>query len=69
MKYVLQCRYDYVKFSNENNYIFGKYCGEKTGQTVEVTGNNALITFLSDSVYEKRGFSLVFSKVALGTYN
>ncbi|PFX30694.1 hypothetical protein AWC38_SpisGene4467 [Stylophora pistillata] len=54
------CRYDFVKIANDRNYSFGKYCGPRTGQTVVVDGNYALITFRSNSRVKKRGFFFRF---------
>ncbi|KAL9952995.1 hypothetical protein ACROYT_G040337 [Oculina patagonica] len=55
------CRYDYLSISS--NHISGVYCGVKTGETVLIAGDYALITFRSDSFIEKRGFLLVFTAV------
>ncbi|XP_078352403.1 uncharacterized protein LOC144637130 [Oculina patagonica] len=55
------CYYDYLKISNEHGYIFGVYCGERTGEAVLVTGDNAVITFHSDYMGQKRGFLISFS--------
>ena len=61
--------YDYLKISNEYGYIFGVYCGEKTGETVLVTGDYAVITFHSDNMGEKRGFLISFSTVPHSKYS
>ena len=68
-EYIPFCRFDFVKFSNERNFTFGKYCGQKTGQTVVVTGGYAIVTFYSNSRVRKRGFSLLFNTTPLGMYN
>lgn len=57
------CSYDFVKIGNDQNYTFGKYCGRRTGQTVVVYGNFALVTFHSDFVVKKRGFFFRFKTV------
>ena len=55
------CRYDYLKITNEKKQSFGVYCGEKTGQTVNVTGDYAVITFHSDYSEQRRGFRILFN--------
>ena len=57
--------YDYMKIVNDENHDYGVYCGEKTGQTVLVTGNYAVIIFHSDEVDQKRGFLLHFTAVPI----
>ena len=57
--------YDYMKIVNDKNHDYGVYCGEKTGQTVLVTGNYAVIIFHSDEVDQKRGFLLHFTAVPI----
>ena len=66
---ILLCRYDYLKFADDNNVTFGKYCGHKTGQTIQVAGVYVLITFHSDRSVQKRGFSLLFNTTSVGMYN
>lgn len=56
-----RCRYDYLKITNEKKQSFGVYCGEKTGQTVNVTGDYAVITFHSDYSVQRRGFRILFN--------
>ena len=53
-------RFDYLKISNENNQTFGKYCGQKNGQSVYVTGRYAVISFHSDGSVEESGYRLTF---------
>ncbi|XP_066025658.1 uncharacterized protein [Pocillopora verrucosa] len=55
--------YDVVKIANDQNYTFGEYCGWRTGETVAVYGNFALITFQTDSSVGKRGFFFRFKTV------
>ena len=47
------------------NKKFGKFCGNKTGEIVWVTGNYTMITFHSDHVHrtERRGFLIRFVAV------
>ena len=61
--------YDVVKIANDQNYTLGEYCGQRTGQTVAVYGNFALITFQTDSTVEKRGFFFRFKTVPAGLYS
>ena len=37
------------------------YCGEMTGKSVSVSGDQAIITFFSDGSVVKRGFRLSFT--------
>ena len=57
---------DSLTIANDTNHIYGKYCGEKSGQTVSVTGHYAVLTFLTDSAVTERGFLLAFTPVPLG---
>jgi len=50
-----------LTISNGNNHLFGTFCGYKSGHTVDVSGDNAVISFRSDSYYEEGGFLLFFS--------
>ena len=51
---------------NERNQTFGTYCGRRTGISVHVTGNYAIISFQSDGSYQYRGYELLFSFVPTG---
>ena len=57
------CSRDYLEITNEKNQVFGKYCGHKTGKTVLVSGQYALIKFHSDSNIQNRGFLMSFTAV------
>lgn len=46
---------------NEKKETFGVYCGLKTGTTVLVSGNYAVMKFHSDNSVEYRGFLIVFT--------
>ena len=61
------CRYDYLKIANDNQAI-GMYCGQRSGQSVLVIGNYAVLSFHSDSSVQKRGFELIFSRFPMGRY-
>ncbi|KAJ7350127.1 hypothetical protein OS493_038350 [Desmophyllum pertusum] len=67
IKFVLEdsdsCLRDYLKITNENDRSFGVYCGQKTGQTVLVTGKYASLKFHSDSNIQKRGFVMYVTAV------
>ena len=57
--------------TNEKDFTFGEYvyCGQRTGQTVLITGRLAVIYFYSDNAVEERGFLLLFSVTPHGMYN
>ena len=52
---------DYLRISNENDEIFGTFCGQKTGQSIIVNGEYALLTFHSDFALEEKGFQISFT--------
>ena len=58
-----------TSINNENNLNFGRHCGEKTGQSVLVTGEYAVLTFHADEIEETRGFLLYFSAIPEGKLN
>ena len=41
-----------------------RYCGNKTGQNLLVTGDKVKMTFRSDEDIEQRGYYLVFTLVS-----
>ena len=57
------CSRDYLQITNENNRVFGKYCGHRTGKTVLVSGKYVLIKFHPDSNIQDRGFLIKFADV------
>ena len=59
--YFLRVSYDYLKITNDANYVIGTFCGQQSGALVTVTGSYALLTFHTDRVEEKNGFELFFS--------
>ncbi|KAL9980660.1 hypothetical protein ACROYT_G009272 [Oculina patagonica] len=61
-----ECRYDYLKIFNDQSQEYGVYCGERTGQTVLVTGKYVVITFRSGDIIQERGFRLLFTAVPVG---
>ncbi|XP_044164005.1 exoskeleton protein RP43-like [Acropora millepora] len=46
---------------------YGKYCGLRSGKTVQVTGSRASFQFYSDSSVQRKGFRLYLSIVSLAT--
>jgi len=60
------CSYDYLKIADENNQIIGVYCGQRSGQTVYVTGQYAVISFHTDGSVQERAYQLFFSHVPIG---
>lgn len=60
------CGYDYLRISDENNHTIGTYCGQRSGQSVLVTGRYAVIHFYSDSSVPEGGYELFFSAVPIG---
>ena len=49
-----------MKITNDTNLSSRKYCGNKTGKKVEVTGDYAVITFHSDGTVQRKGFRILF---------
>ena len=59
-------RCDYLKITDEKNNTIEDYCGMKTGRHVYVTGRMAVLTFHSDYSFQRRGFLVLFTTVAIG---
>lgn len=55
-----------MKIINDQNHAYGVYCGQKTGQSVLVSGDYAVIIFHSDETDQRKGFLLYFTAVPLG---
>ena len=53
---------------NEKKEAFGVYCGLKTGTTVFVSGNYAVIKFHSDDSVEEKGFLILFIPAPASKY-
>jgi len=53
---------------NDQNYNYGVYSGERTGNTVVVNGSYVVIRFHSDKDFQLRGFLLFFTAVKIGKY-
>jgi len=50
-----------LKIANEKKQSFGVYCGEKSGKSLVVTGEYAVITFHSDISEQRKGFRISFT--------
>ena len=57
-----------MKIINDQNHVYGVYCGQKTGQSVLVNGNYVVIIFHSDETGEEKGFHLYFTAVPIGNF-
>ena len=60
--------FDYLRITNEHNDDFGEHCGKKTGQTVLVTGEYAILMFHSDTSFQRTGFLLFFTAIPQSKY-
>ena len=60
-------RYDYLEVVNDGRMV-GKYCGQKTGQNILLTGDRILIKFHSDHSQERKGFRIYFNAGPHGKY-
>lgn len=58
--------YDYLKITDGKSHTFGVYCGEKTGESVVVAGDQVMITFYSDDIEQRRGFLIFFTPIPVG---
>ena len=66
--FLLVCSFDYLRIKNDKNETIGTYCGQRSGQSVRVTGKHAMISFHSDQSVTKRGYELLFLHVFLSKY-
>ena len=62
-------REDYLKIINENNEIFGVCCGEQSGNLIHATGTYVVLTFISGSAFQRKGFAIYFLPLSPGKYN
>ena len=60
-------RWDYLEIVNDGIMV-GKYCGQRTGQNILLTGEQILIKFHSDNIVEFRGFLIHFNAGPHGRY-
>ena len=58
-----------MRITDGMDKTFGMYCGNKTGQSLLVTGDQVEIIFHSDGNSEKGGFLLVFTLVSRGKWD
>ena len=58
-----------MRITNDNGQEFGVFCGERSGESVVVTGYIAVITFHSDDSAQRRGFLLNVTEIQPGKYN
>ena len=54
--------------SNEKGNPFGEYCGELSGKTVAVTGNFAVVQFISRFANQRKGYVIHFTAVLSSEY-
>ena len=52
--------FDYLEIVNDGRMV-DKYCGNRTGQNIFLTGDQILIKFHSDLSKERRGFLIHFT--------
>ena len=52
--------WDYLEIVNDGRMV-GKYCGNRAGQNIHLTGDQILITFHSDRTVQRRGFLIHFT--------
>ena len=55
--------FDYLLVTTGTNKEVGKFCGQRDGEIVGVTGNYTVITFHSNYIVQKRGFLIRFVTV------
>lgn len=58
---------DYLKVDNETGHSFGVYCGDKTGETVEVIGDYAVVTLQSRFSLRDKRFLISFRVKSSGS--
>ena len=60
------CSRDYLNITNEKNQGFGVYCGQGSGNEINVTGTSVFITFHTEHATQSRGFKLHFKSYVAG---
>ena len=55
---------DFLRITDGMGTMFGFYCGNMTGKSLLVTGDQVKILFKSDDNVERRGYHLVFTLVS-----
>ena len=58
---------DYLEIVKDGTMV-GRYCSNRTGQNILLTGDQILITSHSDNSQERRGFRIHFTFAPLGMY-
>ena len=61
------CREDFLKITDGKDKIYGLYCGNKTSETLHVTGDQVKILFYSNEKIEERGYVLNFTLIPPAT--
>ena len=61
--------YDYLTITDGGTHTFDVYCGDKTGESIEVAGDHIVLTFHSDDIVQLKGFLIFFTAVPLGKYS
>ena len=59
--------WDYLEIVNDRRKV-GKYCGNRAGQNILLTGDQILIKFHSDGSVQRRGFLIHFTAGPHGKY-
>ena len=59
--------WDYLEIVNDGRMV-GKYCGRRTGQNINLTGDQMLIKFHSDRSVQRKGFLIHFTAGPHGKY-
>ena len=59
--------WDYLEIINDGRMV-SKYCGQRTGTNILLTGDQILIRFHSDETYEYSGFLIYFNAGPHGKY-
>ncbi|RMX49955.1 hypothetical protein pdam_00013942 [Pocillopora damicornis] len=60
------CNRDYLNITNEKNQGFGVYCGQGSGNEINVTGTSVFITFHTENATQSRGFKLHLKSYVAG---
>ena len=60
--------WDYLEIVNDGRMV-GKYCGNRTGQNISLTGYQVLIKFHSDGIVQRKGFLIHFTVGPHGKYS
>lgn len=65
------CRFDYVAFFNggerDDSRLIGKYCGDRSPETIISNGNVMLVQFVSDLSVTSDGFRVSYNSIPRGS--